>query len=404
MAKENDEWIGGGAPLPYYITEEGDAPFRPETFLWIDSQGLVVGTTVFRMGEGLTGVADFFRATTRAPAVGAPRVPARVRVASPELAKVLQREIGAESEVICAETPEIDEPLAALVAHMNELDDEPATYLTAGLSVEAVGRLISAAALFYRAKPWNTLDEEDIPVAATIPELGVIGAPISLLGTVASPGFLLFANDDAQARFLVAGVEAAQRTAEGHAPSPMPAGAPHCHLALEPRSEMPPELVEEIARHRWKSVGRTVVPDFGAVDDEGIPRPVTARELAVLEAIAIAIAQHTTDAAADSLAVETSLGLVHVAFAFHDDDGVDGDDFDDDLDEDDLGEAQHLDDMNAMVRAKLLAKVARMIGSGAGVPAAVASPQSPRKSDSASKNEKKRKRKAQRASRTKNRR
>jgi hypothetical protein len=131
--RKSTEWVGGMLSLPSYITGEGDAPYRPETLVWADNSGFVLGTDVFRPGEAAERIGESFRKTTRAPAVGAPHVPERMRVASAELAEILRRELAPRTEVVCAPTPEIDEVFASLLAHLTGEPVGPGTYLTAGV-------------------------------------------------------------------------------------------------------------------------------------------------------------------------------------------------------------------------------------------------------------------------------
>lgn len=44
------EWIGGLVSLPSFVTGEGE-PYRPETLLWMDAQGALIGHEVGRPGE-----------------------------------------------------------------------------------------------------------------------------------------------------------------------------------------------------------------------------------------------------------------------------------------------------------------------------------------------------------------
>jgi hypothetical protein len=100
------EWVLGGVALA-----------ASWAFVWMNSDGLVVGSTLLPLAEvAAAGLGASFREATRRPMSGAPHVPERVRVASESLADALRREIGGETEVVCAPTPELDEHFAAFAA------------------------------------------------------------------------------------------------------------------------------------------------------------------------------------------------------------------------------------------------------------------------------------------------
>ena len=48
------EWVGGIVSMPTYVND-ADAPFRPEILLWLNGDGLVIGTTLGKPGAGSMG-------------------------------------------------------------------------------------------------------------------------------------------------------------------------------------------------------------------------------------------------------------------------------------------------------------------------------------------------------------
>src|SRR4051812_10224120 len=93
VKKSAVDWVGGIVSLPGHITGEGE-PFRPEALLWLTSDGLIVGMDTARPGELLGRAVEHFRQTSRRPMVGPAHVPARIRVASEELAGALRAGLG----------------------------------------------------------------------------------------------------------------------------------------------------------------------------------------------------------------------------------------------------------------------------------------------------------------------
>ncbi|MBX3233792.1 MAG: hypothetical protein KIT84_09005 [Labilithrix sp.] len=273
-------------------------------------------------GEATANVGPHFREITRASTCGKPRVPARVRVASEELAQALRRELGDETEIVCAPTPELDEVFASLIEHLDNAPDddaEDATYLTAGLTPDVIARLFRAAATVYRAQPWRLLPNDDARIAVTIAALDVRDARLSVIGQMGeSHGLVLFPSQASYERFL----DATDDAFAGGAPPQLP---PHVTLNFIGRDELEKELQAEIVAHRWSIAGPRAYPLPLVVDDDGIARPPAAREVAVLEALSLAVSKLLeieavgvadafigAESIVETFEVESSLGPVNV--------------------------------------------------------------------------------------------
>ena len=141
--RANTEWIGGLVELPNWITGEGPA-YRPEALIWLNHDGLVLGTVLGRPGEVLEQAAEHLLATAAQPMFGTPHRPTRVRVASERLAAALE-DADLDCAIVRDATPEIDHVVDALVAHLDEGDGEPPTYLVGDVTPAAVAALFEAA-------------------------------------------------------------------------------------------------------------------------------------------------------------------------------------------------------------------------------------------------------------------
>lgn len=146
------EWVGGLILIPGFVTGEGE-PFRPEALFWLGADGGVIGHAVGAPGELVGQAAENLRRTIERPMYGRPHAPARVRVASQELAEAL-RAVHTEIEIVCAPTPELDAMVAGMREHLAESAAAEPTYLAPGVRPEAVGGFFRAAADLFRAKPW----------------------------------------------------------------------------------------------------------------------------------------------------------------------------------------------------------------------------------------------------------
>jgi hypothetical protein len=106
-----------------------------------------------------------------------------------------------------------------------------------------------------------------------------------------------------------------------------PVVPPHASLSFEPRAEVEEERAEEISEHRWGIAGPAAYPSSVVVDDDGIPRPPSAREVAALEAIAHALSELVETAPPlrnmledgepidEAMTLETSAGRVQITLA-----------------------------------------------------------------------------------------
>ncbi len=278
--KTGIEWVGGLVSMPAYVTGEGE-PYRPEMILWLGAEGAVIGNTMGKPGELLGHAAESLQSTIERPVFGKPHVPARVRVASSELAEALRAAHGA-IEVICAPTPEIDDVLAAMREHMNEAGETEQTYLSPDIGPDAIGAFFRAAAGLFRAQPWKTVPSDQSLLSVTIDRLGVRDAAISVIGQMGqSLGLILFSGIDDFEAYL----EAAAAFEHGEEPT-MP---PHFALNFERGAELSAPLRKEIAQHGWEVAGPDAYPWLVAVDEDIVARSPTAEEVAIAEAIARAL-------------------------------------------------------------------------------------------------------------------
>lgn len=99
---------------------------------------------------------------------------------------------------------------------------------------------------------------------------------------------------------------------------------PHISLELERGADVEPSRRKEIAKHGWTVAGPAAYPVISVFDEDGLPRPPSARELAVMEALAQALVTLSEtkpdvlraiadgDAFDTTIDVETSRGAVTV--------------------------------------------------------------------------------------------
>jgi len=143
------------------------APFQPETLVFLDAGGDVVGMTMAKPGDVLAKAGRCLRDATAHPMYGRPGPPSRVRVASPELAAVLRTSHPA-LEVVCAPTPEIDAMLATVAELIEKDAGAKPSYLAPDIDEAAVASFFHASASLFRAKPWESVPDRDSTFSVTI--------------------------------------------------------------------------------------------------------------------------------------------------------------------------------------------------------------------------------------------
>jgi hypothetical protein len=283
------EWVGGLASMPAYVTGEGDA-YRPEMLIWMSADGLVLGCETGRPGELLPQAAALLRGTTARPLAGKPHVPQRIRVASDELAVALRDALPGAS-IVRGPTPEIDAMLASMHEAMAEGDGGATTYFTHGIDAPAVAGFFRASAAFHRAAPWATVPA-DAAIAVQIEALGVDHAAVAIAGQSGSAhGFLVFDDVASFQEFLDVADDLDEDELEEDVPVLMP---PHLAVHFALPADLPQGLAAEVTQHGWEVAARNAVPWPVALDDDLVPRPVSATELRITEAVALAVAELVT--------------------------------------------------------------------------------------------------------------
>jgi hypothetical protein len=274
------EWLGGTVTMPRYVTGEGE-PYRPAALFWMGADGAILGSTVAKPGEIVSLASESLKSTIERPMYGKPHRPTRVRVASAGLADAL-RAGHPGLDVICGPTPELDEMFALMRENMAEAGAREQSYLSPGVTPEAMAAFFEAAAALFRAKPWEVVPGDQSLFSVTIEQLGVRDAAMSVIGQGGqSFGLILFSGLDDFEAFL----DAAEAIEQGGHPE-MPA---HFAVSFAGGAELPPELRKEVARYHWEVAGANAYPWLVAVDEDLVARPPTGNEVTRAQAIALAL-------------------------------------------------------------------------------------------------------------------
>lgn len=277
------EWAGAVLSMPAYVTGDGE-PYRPDLVVWVDtSSGMIVGSEMVRPGEALDRAAALFAGATRAPLVGKPRVPRRLRVAERDLYDALADRVG-RVELVLAPTPEMDEVLETLREQMAESGgpESAATHLVDGITADDMAGLYRAAAHFYRAAPWRSIPA-DAFLRISCDRLNMTDGALCVVGQSGEAfGFAqLDSTSDA-----IAYCDALDDLEEGGGRPVLP---PHRMLTYNDRDDLAPSLLREIESYGWETAGPDALPAIAAIDTDLVARPLARDELVAMTAIIEAI-------------------------------------------------------------------------------------------------------------------
>lgn len=288
-------WIGGIATLPAYVMGEGE-PHRPEVLLWVDQKSLaVVGSHVDRPGLLVGQASAHLDTVVKKPMFGPARAPTRVRVASSELAEALRA--GHPSlDIVCGPTPEIDDVVRAMDEMMAEKSQGESPFVVPDIAPEAYAAFFAAAAALYRAKPWKVVPPDEV-LSVTVPGHGLDKAALTVMGHLGeSFGFLLFAKAADFEQYL----DAADAIERGQPPA-MPE---YRVLDFIRGADVDAADRKTIASRHWPVATPRAYPRVIVVDQDMVARPLSATELAAMEAVVTALAKFVGEKKAIKAAFE----------------------------------------------------------------------------------------------------
>lgn len=294
MLERCDDWIGALIDFPGFVGRDEAAPYRPVAVVWFEPDAqVIVDSELVKPAEALQRAAGLFHLATREPKAGKPRLPRRVRVADPALGAALNGFIG-DVEVVVGPTPEIDEVVASMREYFlrgNGASDEqePPSYLLAGVSSDEVSAFFSAAAAFYASAPWDVIPPDE-PLTIRCELLGIDDGVAIVVGQLGqSFGVsIYFTHDDAQRMFAMAAD--AEQAGSLHGVQNLPR-----HIMVSFDDDIEPSLRREIADHGWRVAGPSAHPRAALIEHDLVSRPLTADELAGVTAILAGIAMLVTE-------------------------------------------------------------------------------------------------------------
>ena len=148
------------------------------------------------------------------------------------------------------------------------------------ISPAVVAEFFSAAELLHHVAPWKVASDSQV-LRLDIPELGVDGACVSIIGALGeSIGLLIFPSltcFDAFARLASIPPDERRR---------IDLGTSWLALTFERGADLPASMRREVAAHGWPVADALSYPRVEHRDPDGIPRPLTERDLHIASACA----------------------------------------------------------------------------------------------------------------------
>lgn len=284
-----EEWIGFRRELPTYVVDEG-ASYRPHLIVWYDPRHdlILYGDLANPTAEREALVAALAKAVQQ-PLAGNPRLPARIRVEDVADAEILRQWCAVHAPGIAVESAGPLPEIAAMWEHFStqwthhdeQIPKEPFSYLMDGhIDSAAMQAFFTAAAAVYRQQPW-TLCTDDQLLLIDIAQWQIRESVVSIIGALGeSFGFLIFDSIDAYGDF----TDFAEiQTRKGQRAPHLPA-IPILSINFDRGADLPRELREEIAHHRWPVAGGTAYPSLLILDDRSEARPPGRRDYEIATA------------------------------------------------------------------------------------------------------------------------
>jgi hypothetical protein len=277
------EWIGGRLSPPFFVNDRKE-PYRPTLVLWMEQpSGLLVGHELIAPENAAGAVGRALRAALEHPLAGPARRPDVLRVSDAATAAEVRAAIGDSISVTVAPTPELDALLELMLKEMPGSGVE-VSYLEGGrIPPAAIEKLFSAAELLYRMAPWKVATNGQV-LRMDIPELGVEGACVSIIGSLGENlGVLVFPS--------LAGYEAFLRAAaQPHlGPGRRDAGTDWLALSFDRGADLSTTQRREMAAHGWRVADASAYPVVTRHDRDGASRPLLERDVKIAAACAASL-------------------------------------------------------------------------------------------------------------------
>jgi hypothetical protein len=300
------EWLGGIYAPPDMRIKNAVEEFVPEMIAWMTPDGQPLSATFSEPGRGLADIVDNFWATTQTPAVGHAHVPTHLRVAAPELATYLQRELGPRVTVECGATPLLEEFAHGFAANMAKANARTDSYLTPGHTPALIAQYFASSAALFRAAPWTIVPGNGCILGVTLPAFGLTDAVISILGHRGETfGYMLFENHDDYVDYIDASASIGASRQLGSAVPKF------WGQSYERGEDLHPGKKRDVVQHGWQLVNSRAFPEIMCCAPGRQNREPTPPETELITTINAALAELLTSEQRLGFAWEQGSARIH---------------------------------------------------------------------------------------------
>jgi hypothetical protein len=276
---------GGGGGLSAVRSQEGE--ITPEIFVALDPTGKLAfaepGAAGVAVALGAKRLASLVAAKKAKRSKGSAAPTPRVYVADSPLAAELRRHLGTSFEVVVQPTPQIDEAIADLTAHLVARGFPSAAPEMA--TEEAVAAAFRGAKALYDARPWAVVPDEDAAFVIDVPALDVHGCAVTVTGV--SGGDLGIHVHPSLDALLAAEV----RPLDAHEPDE---GVSFI-VGFRAPKHLPESYVKEIKRAGYAIPSKKLVTLLLRYEGSNVEVVASAHDIVLVEAVTRAIAASLED-------------------------------------------------------------------------------------------------------------
>lgn len=265
---DGEEWIFGTTRMPLvFVPDDGVTDtMRCDVLVWI-TPSAIRSITGHPGAERAEAIEESLQTAMQRPLMGSPRRPSRVRVADPVDARILERLLGADTEVTIGPTSEIGTVMTELAEELPKLSksDDPFR----NLPEPTLAAAYRYAASFRRLRPWHRMrahDERFFVVDA--PAIDMKGAAIQILRGARLRGLSIY---DSAERMREAWLQAEYASDECAREEDL-WRVPAMHVTYRRGADEGRAMRRAVHARGLEVAGPDAYPVFLAFDDDGMTR------------------------------------------------------------------------------------------------------------------------------------
>ncbi|MCP5043788.1 MAG: hypothetical protein GY944_22395, partial [bacterium] len=283
--------MGAQFTAPFSVEEDG-AAFQPEVIVWLELPSeLIVGQAMLSPAEAGDALGRVLRTSIESPLAGAPRRPAKIRIADPMQRSSVEQAVDQDVPVTVAPTPELDALFEEMIAAL-PTDEQELSYLAGhGATPQLLADCFEAAARLFETAPWEGIEDDQV-LRLDIPSLDVEGACVSVIGNLGEYcGVLVFPSEEGYEAFL----EAAQEGVAAGYEQMLDLGTDWLALDFVRGADLPAQMRREASTHGWTVANAEAYPMPAHHLADASAEPPSAKETQLLTHCAATLCNFFSD-------------------------------------------------------------------------------------------------------------